>query len=811
MNPRHHLSSNRALVHIHRSAFRLLTIGAAFLVVLMTLVVSAAASQEPAMYWHEARSFQGTDFNLSRLEALAFDPNTEQFLLFGSSAAVAGGSMSAQRINMAGDVLESAPAALSAGDLSSTTIDPLSGELLAIDLGVLGIEAPLGVAVDASNSRLFALEGNGLVIAPLGMVGMTRRMPIDIAASSLRGIAYNPVNDHLYIFAPDIDRIYELTVDARIVGYLDVAELSLDDPRSLVIAPSGDPTDDPGVVSLYVADRGPAGTGSGRMVELYLVDPRVGAAVASPLPVEIRTSQTSIWSPPSPDPSGIDYSAKLKRLLISDGEVEEMDIFRNKNFFLSKTSGVLARSCNLTAFTTEPVGVAVNPGDGTIFVSDDNADTVFALRMGPDNKLCTRDDIRTSFSTRAFSSFDPEGIAFGQGTFFVSDGEGAEIYAITPGNNGTFDGLPPTGDDVIARRFDTATLGIRDPEGIGYHPQRETLFVVSRLERNSLFELSTSGNLLNTYNISAASPVLPAGVGIGPASANPAEMSIYIVDRGVDNGQDPDENDGKLYEVTLNGDTSPSPGDPLYLSHAANTSTAFPGLPQTGDEDILYFNGQSWSVYFDGSDVGLAGVDLNAFTIIDPDTILMSFMQPLTIAGIGKVDDSDVLQFDATSLGNTTVGSFSLYFDGSDVGLTKASEDIDALDLLPDGRLVISTLGAYAVAGAQGKSDDLLSFSPDSLGAVTSGTWSLYFDGSDVGITPATNVDGISVATNGHIYLTTAENFSLSGQSIADEDVFQCTPVSLGASTSCNFASAVYFDGGDWGLAADDIDAIQIP
>ncbi len=699
---------------------------------------------------------------------------------------------------------------------------PVAGKLLTLDPSAIDLQEPRGITADVVNSRLFILESDGLVIAPLEVLNgrladeeiateRVRHLPVNVATDNLRGLAYNPANNHLYVAAPDLGLIYVLTTDARIMDHLDIAELRLDDPRSLTIAPSGDPTDDPAVMSLYIADRGPAGTDTGRMIELYLVDQRGEAAVATPLPVEIRTVQTSDWSPPSPDPSGIDYSPKLKRLLISDGEVEEMDIFQGKNLFLSRTSGALRQSCNLTSFTTEPVGVAVNPDDGTVFISDDNADAVFVIRMGKDNKLCTLDDIRTSFSTRDFDDFDPEGVAFGQGTLFVSGGEAAQVYAVGPGNNGLFDGLPPSGDDVLMRQFDTAAIGIRDPEGIGYHSRRGSLFVTSRLERNSLFEISTEGDLLNTFDISAADATLPAGVGIGPASGDPAEMSVYIVDRGVDNGQDPNENDGKLYEVTL-GDAPPSAsGNPLYLSHAAGTSSAFPGLPQTGDEDILYFDGQDWSIYFDGSDVGLAGTDLNAFSIVDVDTILMSFMQPMTIAGLGKVDDSDILQFNATSLGDTTAGSFSLYFDGSDVDLTKGSEDIDALDLLPDGRLVISVIGVYSVPGRQGSGDDVLSFSPSGLGETTSGTWALYFDGSDVGISSKTNIDGISVAAGGQIFLTTAHSFSLSDQPIDDEDVFLCTPLELGMSTSCAFAAALYFDGGNWGLSADDIDAIQIP
>lgn len=841
MNRQPHFRSDPLSTSAGRSIgriFRNLS-GSLVLFASLVLTVSAATSQGPSGYWHEARSIAALDLRLASLEGMVYEPSTGAFLIFGESVSSAGGARSFTRMNMAGDALESFPATLSISAVSNAAIDPLTGELLILGSGApvagnlmtrslaphsLGVSDPRGIAVDAANSRLFILDANGLVVAPLASrangadegaetAGMVRHLVIDAAAvGDLRGLAYNPANDHLYIAAPDRNRIYELTTDARLIAELDVAELRLTDPRGLVVAPSGDPTDDAAVMSLYVADRGPSEVGQGKVVELYLVDPRqsVPTMMISLAAAQVRITRTSVWSPPSPDPSGIDFHPKLNRLLISDGEVDEMAIFQNRNFFQARTSGVLARSCNLTGFTTEPAGVAVNPANGGTFISDDNADTVFAILAGPDAKFCTSDDTRTSINTRVFNSFDPEGVAFGQGMLFVSDGEGAEVTVITPGANGKFDGLPPAGDDVINKHFDTASLGIRDPEGIGYDAQRGTLFITSRLERNSLFEVSISGKLLNTYDISVLNATLPAGVGVGPASQNPARTSIYIVDRGIDNDVDPDENDGMLYEVTLDSPPSPT-GGPIYLSHEANTSSAFPGLSQTGDEDILYFNGNTWSIYVDGSDVGLAGLDLNAFTLIDADTILMSFAQPASIGNLGKVDDSDIVRFDATSLGNNTAGTFSLYFDGSDVGLANASEDIDALDLLPDGRLILSTLGAYAVPGANGKGNNLLRFTPTSLGITTTGAWALYFDGRDVGITPTANVDGVSVDPQGDIFLSAANNFSLAGQMIGDEDVFICVPASLGSTTACNFASTLYFDGSAWGVAADDIDAVHIP
>ena len=229
------------------------------------------------------------------------------------------------------------------------------------------------------------------------------------------------------------------------------------------------------------------------------------------------------------------------------------------------------------------------------------------------------------------------------------------------------------------------------------------------------------------------------------------------------------------------------------------------------DEDILWFDGATWFMRFDGSDVGVGAVDLDAFYIVDADTILMSFEKAVTI-GTLAVDDWDIVEFTATSLGDITAGSFSLYFDGNDVGLDTAGEDVDALELLPDGRLLISTLGTPLITEiADPKDEDLFAFTPTSLGDNTSGTWAMYFDGSDVGLSGGPDVDAADVAANGDIYLSTDAIVILNGVSPDNEDVFICTPTSLGDTTACTYASNLYFDGSVWGLDANDVDAISLP
>jgi hypothetical protein len=229
------------------------------------------------------------------------------------------------------------------------------------------------------------------------------------------------------------------------------------------------------------------------------------------------------------------------------------------------------------------------------------------------------------------------------------------------------------------------------------------------------------------------------------------------------------------------------------------------------DEDIVSYNTSTgaWLMYFDGSDVGITG-DVDGFALMPDGSILISLDAAATISGLGTVDDSDIIRFIPTSLGANTAGTFQWYFDGSDVGLTTNDEDIDAIDFAPDGRLVISTLGSFNVTGASGNDEDLLAFSPTSLGSTTNGTWSLYFDGSDVSLNASSeDVNGVWIdPANNQLYLTTTGAFSVTGVSGDGADIFVCTPGSLGPTTSCTFS--MYWDGSAFGFAGEVADGIDI-
>jgi hypothetical protein len=267
--------------------------------------------------------------------------------------------------------------------------------------------------------------------------------------------------------------------------------------------------------------------------------------------------------------------------------------------------------------------------------------------------------------------------------------------------------------------------------------------------------------------------------------------------------------DTQTISVTVT-DAVETGGSPLYFAVTAAATVG--GIP-VANEDVLYFDGTAFSLVFDGSDVGITNLSIDAFTRIGPSAILMSFTADRVVPGIaGTVDESDIVRFDGT-LGAVTSGTFSMYFDGSDVGLTLSSEDVDAVELLPNGHVLVSTTGGVAVTGVSAVDEDILEFTPTSIGDVTAGTFAFYFDGSDVGLNTNSgeDVDAVAVDSSGNVYLSTTGLFSVTGISGEDDDVFVFDPAALGAVTTGAYLPTLYFDGSSFGLTTNDVVAIDLP
>jgi hypothetical protein len=294
-----------------------------------------------------------------------------------------------------------------------------------------------------------------------------------------------------------------------------------------------------------------------------------------------RTLLLSDLSPPSPDPSGIAWDPASNRFVISDSEVEEMAIFQDANLFELNLQGTLTGTGDVSGtgprFSNEPTGLSFDPGTGHLFLTDDVWRKVYRIAPGADGDFGTADDATvSSFDTAPLGCNDPEDVAFdtSSGHLFIADGSGREICNVSPGSNGVFDGVSPAGDDVAVNHFDTAQFGSMDSEGLAYDPARNTLLIVDPATKK-IFETTKAGVLLNTIDLSEANPRKAEDLVLAPSLANPGQMSMYLVARGVDNNAHPDENDGKLYELSV---SLPSKGNDAPLADAGpNRTVTMPG------------------------------------------------------------------------------------------------------------------------------------------------------------------------------------------------------------------------------------------
>jgi Bacterial Ig domain len=423
-------------------------------------------------------------------------------------------------------------------------------------VAALGLQDPQGATLDPVADAWLVLDNGAraIVRVPVGSGGASsERVSLQgLGASRLQGLALNPEDGLLYVAKPKDNLLYGLDGSGSVQKVYRLGGLALRDLQAIVFAPSADPTDDPATQHLYIADAGGPST-MGRVVEATLSATAITAA-ALVIATHIQTIDTSQYTPPSPDPAGVVYAAASDRFIVSDSEVDEMAIYQGANLYEGTRTGGGIGTGTTVAWSQEPSGLGLNPANNTLFVSDDDRDKVFIDRPGADGRHGTADDSVTSLSTSTFGSSDAEDVEYDteSGHLFVSDGVGIEVYDIDPVN-----GVFGDGNDVVTN-FDVAQYGSRDAEGIGIDPQRHTLLVVDPSTK-TIYELTRGGALVRTIDAHGIPTTnrLYADVTMAPSSDPtdpPAKLNYWIVDRQVDNGADPNENDGKLYEISVPSD-----------------------------------------------------------------------------------------------------------------------------------------------------------------------------------------------------------------------------------------------------------------
>jgi len=450
-----------------------------------------------------------------------------------------------------------------------------------------------------------------------------------------------------------------------------------------------------------------------------------------------------------------------------------------------------------------------------------NADAGFPLLLTPNGRF-------VGFSSRASNLVPNDTNRQGDAFFYdrdpsAQDGDGVDeaVEAGAPnGGDGNYDGLPDsrqpnvasllnTGDGdyiTLAAPYGTALTGvlaIQNPNEATSPPWADFFagflqFAITGLgDGATTLELILADNMQpNTYykygptaDNQADHWYQFAYDGTTGAEVLPGKVVLHFVD-----GRRGDSDLAVNGVITDPGGLSidPLPDPPaVHLSPVASVTLA--GMTYA-DEDILAFDeaASTWSLFFDGSDVGLTKVDVSAFELLDDGDILLSLDRPLkSLPGLPNItaDDSDILRFTPASTGTTTAGTFTIWFDGSDAGLTTLTEKIDAIAFAPNGDLVLSTVGAAAVPSSprplKVADEDLLAFHATSTGPTTAGSWRVYFDTGDVSAMLSDIVAADINPATGDIFFAVDKKWVFGALAINTFDVARCAGPATGAASAC--------------------------
>jgi endoglucanase len=126
--------------------------------------------------------------------------------------------------------------------------------------------------------------------------------------------------------------------------------------------------------------------------------------------------------------------------------------------------------------------------------------------------------------------------------------------------------------------------------------------------------------------------------------------------------------------TTIDNPITPPAQDTLYFTITKSGTAG--GVAYNKEDVIKYDKGAGvWSIYFDGSDVGLSGINISGIQFLSDTSMLFSVGANVILSGAGACVSSDVIRFIPTSYGADTAGTFEKYQSGAAIGLSQKPID----------------------------------------------------------------------------------------------------------------------------------------
>ena len=180
------------------------------------------------------------------------------------------------------------------------------------------------------------------------------------------------------------------------------------------------------------------------------------------------------------------------------------------------------------------------------------------------------------------------------------------------------------------------------------------------------------------------------------------------------------------------------------------------------DKDLAEYDSglDTANLYLDGVALGLAQ-DVDAVHVLANNHILLSTINTSTLGGL-TFENEDVIDYDP----NADVAT--ILFDGSE-RFTNGSTDISAVHVMESGNLLLTNEYNATLGGLNFEPNDIIEYNFSSDTAI------MFLDGDAVGLSGL--IDAVHLLSNGHIVLSTKDDATLGGLSFQDGDLVMYDPV----------------------------------
>ncbi|GAA4443745.1 VCBS domain-containing protein [Novipirellula rosea] len=246
-------------------------------------------------------------------------------------------------------------------------------------------------------------------------------------------------------------------------------------------------------------------------------------------------------------------------------------------------------------------------------------------------------------------------------------------------------------------------------------------------------------------------------------------------------------------------------GDPNlgFSSSTSGTLTSVFNIDDLVDDGDARLSG----IHYVGRDLLVGSNNIQLYA---GDVLFSTVTDEWINGGSEQIFAHDILLFRPVTVGNYATGTLSLLFDGSDV---IGNLDVNAFTLVEETTTVGTTTpmtlnaGDFLISHA-GFTNRVYRYEPGTLGATSSGTTSIFLDGTDFGVdTGFRGIDlversvkvGDTTLTSGQLLATLhSDDNAIGGIATTRDDIFLIDVTATGATTAAT--ASVFFQGDDIGL-----------